>query len=213
MTRLISVFVYKRRAARPAAAIKTGAAVCIALTPLPEVVLVAALAADVAASRTEDRTVLRPEAAVLIAPEADDSMLERAPDAVERAPEAFEVALEAAEEIPDAMLLAPEPTADPAAPKMVVEPMMEVKTEDPSVTKDSIAEVVRAADPSDATLLIAPAAPAKMVVEPMMEVMTDDPSVISDSIAEVVMADPRAPPALVEVAAESPPSVEESGDY
>jgi len=193
---------------------KTGAAVCIGPAPPAEVELDGEPVAD-------DLTFWRDEMRVLTPPAADEEAEPRAlvtdPPALEAAPEAVERAPEAS----DARLLAPEETADPAAPKMVVEPMMEVKTEDPSVMIDWIAEVVRAAEASDATLLapeaIAPPTGPKMVVEPMIEVMTEDPSVIKDWMAEVVIAaELRAPPAdpsplAVAVAvAVSPPALVES---
>ena len=72
------------------------------------------LDAEERASAAEEETDER-------APEAEDESDEAAPDAEVRAPDAS-----------DATLLAPAPTA----PKTVVDPIIEVKTEPPSVTKD-----------------------------------------------------------------------------
>lgn len=130
--------VYKRRAARPAAAIKPEAAVGPAAIPL-EVAVVRA--AEVA----EETLLEAPEAAS----DATEEALAPASDATEEADAEMEEAADPAlEEIAEADEAASEETLEATlpAPKTVVDPTVVSKVEEPLVTVETMAEVVIAED-------------------------------------------------------------------
>lgn len=137
--------VYKRRAARPAAANKPVAPVGRAAIP-DEVEEVAALpAAEVAeeALLAADEDLLAPlEVAADATEEAEDSTEEIAADALEEISEAEEAAAE------DALAATEEALEAAPPPKMVVDPTVVSKVEDPLVTVETISDVVIADDPS-----------------------------------------------------------------
>lgn len=135
----------------------------------------AALVALEALLEMELRIDDAPPVIELIAPEAEEATLEAPAEAEEATAEASE----------DAPLKADEADAEaPPAPKMVVDPMVEVSTELPEVIRVTMAEV----ETADEDSLPAPAAP-KMVVDPTVEVSTELPEVIRVTIAEVVTAE------------------------
>lgn len=179
--------VYRKKATRPAAAIRPGAAVCIGpANPeelLEDAVLVAlerALEIDEALEEMdEEREEMTPEAELA----ADEPSLDK---------------LEASPEMDDATL----ETADPAEEKMVVDPTMEVKTDEPEVMTLSMAEVVRAVLEASDPVEDAPAPPApKMVVDPTVETAPSDAVL---TIADVVMAELESDPSVVVLLAPVP---------
>jgi len=171
---------YKRKAARPATAMKPGIAVCIG--PAPPLEVEVAVAADAA-----DEAAELPEAATL------DALLEAEAPTLD--------ALDPLEESTDETLaLEEDAEAAPASVKMVVLPTVLVNVEEPEVITDSRAEVVIAveeppdvelADPEDPDPDDPPPAPPmpKIVVLPTVLVKVEEPEVTTDSRAEVVMAE------------------------
>ena len=170
---------YRRRAARPTAATIPGMAVCIAAAAAFELDEdpVALEAADAPWELALDATLLAWDKAELATLEA----LERAELAVDPAPEEREEAV---------------PRAPP--PKMVVEPTVVEKVDEPEVSTETMAEVVMAdeepTEPVDEPEDEEPDPPAppmpKIVVEPtVVEPMVDVPEVSIETMAEVVTAE------------------------
>jgi len=95
-----------------------------------------------------------------------------------------------ADEAADVVLDSPAPPAPP--PKMVVDPMTEVKVDEASVTTDSIAEVVMAE-------LVAPA-PAPPASVPVVEVSVTVPDGEVTRVVAVAPALPELPAALLAAA-------------
>lgn len=157
--------IYKRRR-RPAAAIRPGAAVCIA-PAIPEELeelAVAELAAADALLDAEETLLLREETWLL----TDDSSEERAPEAEDA-------------------------TLAPATPeeKTVVEPTVEVKVEEPEVMVETMADVVTAelvSPPAEVELEPDPPTPPtpRIVVDPT--VVKAPPDSV-ETMADVVIAE------------------------
>lgn len=122
--------------------------------------------------------------------------MEEAPPRIEEidpeASEAMELAVELAADASEPRDAVAEP-ADPPRPKMVVEPMVEVKVLPSVVIVVTMAEVVMAEDSPVAVASSEPDPPdppaPKIVVEPMVEVMVLPSVVMVVTIAEVVMAE------------------------
>ena len=158
-----------------------------------------------------------PGIAVCMAPPADE-LEEELPVAAEAADEALELALDATllafeskdeaeleaparaelpvDEAPDARdeALSPAPP-----PKMVVEPTVVEKVEEPEVSTETKADVVMAEDPPAPAPVDEPDPPApptpKIVVEPTVVSKVEEPLVTVETRADVVIAeeDPPAP--------------------
>jgi len=138
-----------------------------------------------AADDALDATLLAFDKAELITLEA----LEMAEVIVDPAPEVAEEALEASEEA-----LEPAPP-----PKMVVDPTVVEKVDEPEVSTDTRAEVVIAEEDPPLAVDEEPDPPAppmpKIVVEPtVVEPMVEPPEVSTDTRAEVVIAEDEAEP-------------------
>jgi len=168
------VVIYKRKAARPATAMKPGAAVWKAPPPV-----------EVAVSDpvAEERAALPEDWMPLAWVDKEESWLETSEEMDAPVEDAPAASLDA---------LAPAPP-----PKMVVLPTVLVRVESPEVMVVSIAEVVIAeelesvADPDSPA---PPAPPEEMVVDPTVEVTTEPSELVERlTIAEVVMATPPAP--------------------
>jgi hypothetical protein len=161
--------IYKMNAARPAAAAIPANAVWRA-PPADELEEPEPVAEEPAEEALEARE------------ETDDLALETAELALLSMEESWDEATEASEE---AELPAP-------LPKMVVEPRVVVKVDEPEVTTETMAEVVIAEEEPEP--LPAPPTP-KMVVEPTVVMNVEEPDVTVETIAEVVIAEEDDPPA------------------
>lgn len=139
--------VYKRRAARPAAAIKPVAPVGrepIAEDVADDAALPAAEVAEETLLVADEASLEALEATLDAAEEAEDPTDDATDEALSEAPEATEDALaETPEAAEDAL------AATPPAPKMVVDPTVVSKVDDPLVTVDTMAEVVIADSEAD----------------------------------------------------------------
>ena len=176
--------VYRRRAARPTAATIPGMAVGMAPAAFDELDEPPDAAVD-APEAALDPTLLAFDKAELATLEA----LDRAELAVDPAPEVTEEAFEPPEEA-----LEPEPEPPP---KMVVEPTVVEKVEEPEVSTETIAEVVMAEEDPPVAEDEEPDPPApptppipKIVVEPtVVEPIVEVPEVSTETMAEVVIAE------------------------
>jgi len=176
---------YRRRAARPAAAMKPGIAVCMAAPPLDEVVDAPPPCVEDAPERAVLALLSRLEISELRDETAEET-LERIPEAPEptalvtevKSVETSDVKVEPSETIVEAMVeMAETPTLTPEVEKIVVLPTVVSPVLLPLVMVETKADVVIATTPEVEKIVVLP-----MVVSPVLL-----PSVTVETRADVVI--------------------------